>query len=61
VTDDQAKPDVVTVFDRMTAAGLSQEEIERWLTAGHMRVDGELVTDPYHPAPRPASIVLLPY
>jgi 16S rRNA U516 pseudouridylate synthase RsuA-like enzyme len=61
VTDDQAEPDVVTVVNRMTAAGLSQEEIERFLTAGHVRVNGELVTDPDHPAPKPASVVLLPY
>jgi hypothetical protein len=50
------RPDVPTVFDRLHAAGLSQERIEQHLAAG--RVDGELVTDPYAPAPPPARVVL---
>jgi hypothetical protein len=41
------RPDVPTVFDRLHAAGLSQERIEQHLAAG--RVDGELVTDPVRP------------
>jgi hypothetical protein len=48
----------VTLFDRMTAAGICQESIERHLAAGQVCVDGELVTDPYRPAPKPAVIVL---
>jgi hypothetical protein len=56
VTDE--RPDVPTVFDRLTAAGLSQEHIEQHLTAGCVHVDGELCTDPYRPAPPPARVVL---
>jgi hypothetical protein len=47
-----------TVLDRLVAAGLSQERIEQHLTAGRVRVNGELVTDPYRPAPPPARVVL---
>jgi hypothetical protein len=56
VTDERA--DVPTVFDRLVAAGLSQERIEQHLAGGRVRVDGELVTDLYRPAPPPARIVL---
>jgi hypothetical protein len=56
VTDEH--PEIPTVFDRLVAAGLSQERIERHLTAGRVHVDGELVTDPYRPAPPPARVVL---
>jgi hypothetical protein len=56
VTDEH--PEIPTVFDRLVAAGLSQERIEQHLTAGRVRVDGELVTDPYRPAPPPARVVL---
>jgi hypothetical protein len=59
MTDEQAATDVVTLFDRMTAAGISQDSIERHLAAGRVHVDGERVTDPYHPAPKPAVIVLM--
>jgi hypothetical protein len=51
VTDE--RPEIPTVFDRLVAAGLSQERIEQHLTAGRVRVDGELVTDQDRPAPRP--------
>jgi len=34
-----------TVRDRLTAARLSAERIEQHMTAGRVRVDGELVTD----------------
>jgi hypothetical protein len=51
VTDERS--DVPTVFDRLVAAGLSQERIEQHLTAGRVRIDGELVTDPDRLAPRP--------
>jgi hypothetical protein len=56
VTDERS--DVPTVFDRLVAAGLSQERIEQHLTAGRVRVDGELVADPDRLAPPPARLVL---
>ena len=56
VTDE--RPDVPTVFDRLVGAGLSQGRIEQHLTAGRVHIDGELVTDPYRPAPPPARVVL---
>jgi hypothetical protein len=58
VSDDQAAPEGVRVFDRLLGAGLSLERAEQHLAAGRVRVDGELVTDPYAPAPPPARIVL---
>ena len=58
---EQAASGVVTVFDRMHAAGISPESIERHLAAGEVRVDGERVTDPNLPAPKPAVIALIPY
>jgi hypothetical protein len=56
VTDEQETP---TVFDRLTAAGLSQERIEWHLGAGRVELDGETVTDPYLPAPKPMRLVLV--
>jgi hypothetical protein len=56
VTDEH--PEIPTVFDRLSAAGLSQERIEQHLMAGRVRVDGELVTDLDRPAPPPARVVL---
>ena len=56
VTDESR--DVPTVFDRLVGAGLSGERIEQHLTAGRVRVDGELVTDLDRPAPPPARVVL---
>jgi hypothetical protein len=56
VTDE--RPHVPTVFDRLVAAGLSHERIEQHLTAGRVRVDGELFTDLDRPAPPPARVVL---
>ena len=50
VTDD-APP--TTVRDRLTAAGLSECRIEQHMTAGRVRIDGELVTDPNRPRRRP--------
>jgi hypothetical protein len=43
VTDE--RPEIPTVFDRLVAAGLSQERLEQHLTAGRVRVDGELCAD----------------
>jgi soluble P-type ATPase len=47
----------VRVIDRRAAASLSLERIEQHRAAGRVRVDGELVTDPYRPAP-PAHVVI---
>jgi hypothetical protein len=57
MTDEQ--PEDPRVFDRMLAAGLSIERIEQHLAAGRVRLDGELVTDPYTPAPSGTLIVLM--
>ena len=56
VTDDEPTP--TTVRDRLTAAGLSDERIEQHMTAGRVRVDGELVTDLDTPAPVGARVVV---
>jgi hypothetical protein len=56
VTDDEPAP--TTVRDRLTAAGLSAERIEQHMTAGRVRVDGELVTDLDAPAALPARVVI---
>ncbi len=56
VTDSEPTP--TTVRDLLTAAGLSDERIEQHMTAGRVRVDGQLVTDPYQPASPPARIVI---
>ena len=49
VTDEDPAP--LTVRDRLTAAGLSDERIAQHMAAGRVRVDGELVTDLDAPAP----------
>jgi hypothetical protein len=46
------------VRDRLAAAGLSDSRIDEHMTAGRLRVDGELVTDLDTPAPPPARVVL---
>jgi hypothetical protein len=51
--------DTITVVDRLLAAGLSLERAEEHLRAGRVEVNGELVTDPYRPAPPPAPLVLI--
>ena len=56
VTDDEPAP--TTVHDRLTAAGLSDERIEQHMTAGRVRVDGELVTDLDAAAPAGTRIVV---
>ena len=48
VTDNPAP---TTVRDRLIAAGLSDERTRQHMTAGRVRVDGELVTDLDVPAP----------
>jgi hypothetical protein len=56
VTDDE--PTTLTVRDRLTAAGLSAERIEQHMTAGRVRVDGELVTDLDTPAPTGTRVAI---
>jgi hypothetical protein len=56
VTDDEPTP--TTVRDRLTTAGLSAERIEQHMTAGRVRVDGELVTDLDAPAPAGTRVVV---
>ncbi len=58
MTDNDLEPSEVCVFVRLRAAGLSLERIEQHMTAGRVRVDGELVTDPYAPAPPGTRVVL---
>ena len=55
VTDDEPTP--TTVRDRLTTAGLSAERIEQHMTAGWVRVDGEVVTDLDAPAPAGTRVV----
>ncbi len=55
VTDNPAP---TTVRDRLIAAGLSDERIEQHMTAGRVRVDGELVTDLDAPAPAGTRVVV---
>ena len=51
VTDE--RPDVPTVFDRLVAAGLSQESIERHLTATDA---AQAATSRCDPRPRPGVL-----
>jgi hypothetical protein len=55
---DEQEPDDPCVFDRLLAAGLSIQRIEQHLAAGRVRLDGQLVTDPYTPAPAGTHVVL---
>ena len=55
VTDE---PTLTTVRDRLTAAGLSDERIAQHMTAGRVRVDGDLVTDLDAPAPAGTRVVI---
>jgi hypothetical protein len=56
VTDEQPAP--TTVGDRLTAAALSDSRIHEYMTAGRVRVDGELVTELDTPAPTGTRIVV---
>jgi hypothetical protein len=49
---------ILTVRDRLTAAGLSDERIEQHMTAGRVGVDGELVSDLDMPAPAGTRVVV---
>jgi hypothetical protein len=56
VTDDEPRP--TSVRERLIAAGLSDERIEQHMTAGRVRVDGEVATDLDTPAPVGARVVI---
>jgi hypothetical protein len=56
VTD--ADPAPTTARDPLTAAGLSDSRIDRYLTAGRLRVDGEPVTDLDALAPTGTRVVV---
>ena len=56
MTDDE--PALITVCDRLIAAGLSDERIEEHMTAERVRVDGEPVTDLDAPAPTGTRVVV---
>lgn len=60
--ENEAQPDedVVTVLDRLRAAGISPDRALLHLQAKYVRVDGEIVTNPAAPAPRPSRVVLQP-
>jgi hypothetical protein len=55
VTDEQP---VLSVLDRLTAAGLSPERIEQHLATGAVTLDGVAVSDLSVPAPPPARVVI---
>lgn len=44
------------MFDWMVAAGISIERVKQHLTAERVRLNGQLVTDPYTPAPPGTNI-----
>jgi hypothetical protein len=52
------EPAPTTVRDRLTAAELSEGRIAEHMTAGRVRVDGELVTDLDSPAPAGTRVVI---
>jgi hypothetical protein len=56
VTDDEPTPP--TVRDRLSTGGLSDERIEQHMSAGRVRVDGELVSDVDTPAPAGTRVVI---
>lgn len=56
--DTAEAPQVLTVLDRLTRAGLSQDRVQCWLEQAGVLVDGEVVTDPATPALPPARVVL---
>ncbi len=45
-----------TVVDRMVQSGITEERALQHLRDGWVRVDGEPVTDPSHPAEPPAQL-----
>lgn len=56
--DPAASGGAPTVAQRLQAAGIALDRVREHLTAGRVRVDGVVVTDPDFPAPPPARIVL---
>jgi hypothetical protein len=57
-TDPPAGP--ATIRDRLLSSGLSKAKVDAYLGAGQVRVNGEPVTDPNHPAPPPTTFVIGP-
>ena len=55
---DTAQPKQVSVLERMIGAGISEEVARDSLAAGWVRVDDNVVTDPGHPATRPAVVMI---
>lgn len=49
-----------TVLERLRAAGIGEARPQHHLQAEYVHVDGQVVTDPKTPAPRPARVVLRP-
>jgi hypothetical protein len=49
---------VASVLDRLTAAGISVERAQAHLAAGLVRVDGQVVDGPDHPAPPHSRVVI---
>ena len=50
---------VVTVRDRMLAAGVSPQDFEAHLGAGRIAVAGERTRDPATPAPHPTAVAIM--
>jgi hypothetical protein len=49
-----------TVLERMRSAGINDAAALEHLQRGWLRLDGQVITDPDHPAPPPARWVILP-
>jgi len=47
-----------TVLDRLTAAGIGDDRAHAHLTAGLVRVDGQVADAREHPAPPPSRVVI---
>jgi hypothetical protein len=54
-----AVDDAMTVLDRFLAAGISRESFDAHLAAGQIAVDGERITDPTTPAPKPTVVTVM--
>lgn len=60
VTDTPATAPDPTILDRLLSSGIDAGKAARWIEAGAVRCEGELVTDPDHPAPRSARWMINP-
>lgn len=49
-----------TVMERMRSAGINEARALEHLQKGWVRLDGQVITDPDHPAAPPARWVILP-